>query len=157
LAGLADLYRDLGKLDEAREHIEAALAIVESIRTKVAGQELRASYFAAVQKYYRFLIDLLMRRHKERPDAGFAVAAFEASERARARGLLDLLAETGVNIRQGVEADLLAREAVLKKQLRASSDAQFQLLRGKHSEADASAIAKRLDDLLIEYQQLQAK
>ena len=79
--GIAGLERDRGNLAEARTQIETALTIIESLRSKVATHELRASYFATVQDYYRFNIDLLMRLHGRRQSEGFDAAALQASER----------------------------------------------------------------------------
>ena len=63
LYGLARVERSRGRLTEALGHIEPALEIVESLRGKVISQELRASYFAAVQDYYELSMDVLMRLH----------------------------------------------------------------------------------------------
>lgn len=93
LSSLAAVARDGGNLDEARGHIEATLGIVETLRGNVARRELRSSYTATFHGYYEFYIDLLMRLHRERPLGGFDAAALLASERARARGLLELLNE----------------------------------------------------------------
>src|SRR5262249_18005634 len=86
LANFANTERDLVKLDQARQHIETALAITESLRIKIASQQLRASYFATTQKYHEFNIDLLMQLHRLRPAEGNDAAALRANERARARG-----------------------------------------------------------------------
>jgi hypothetical protein len=43
-----------------------------------------------------------MRLHAANPTERFDVLAFESSERARARSLLELLTEAGAGIRQGV-------------------------------------------------------
>src|SRR5207248_11803952 len=93
LYNLAILARDLGNLPSALQQIEAALVIIESLRGKYTNQELRSSYFAAVQDYYQFYIDLLMRLHKLHPQEGRATLALQISERARARALLDMLTE----------------------------------------------------------------
>src|SRR5690606_28048942 len=102
---LAALQRDLNNLSEARAQIEAALAIIESLRSKVASQGLRTSYLASVQNYYERAIEILMRLDRERPAENLAAAALETSERARARTLVDLLSEIRADIRQGVPAE----------------------------------------------------
>ncbi|MBA3767873.1 MAG: tetratricopeptide repeat protein [Acidobacteria bacterium] len=79
LSNMAVLERDRGNLAEARRQIEAALTILESLRSKYTNQALRSSYFASVQGYYKFYIDLLMRQHKQRPADGFDGAALEVS------------------------------------------------------------------------------
>jgi hypothetical protein len=43
--------------------------------------------------------------------------ALQTSERARARSLLDMLAETQADIRQGVDSALLERERLVRQQL----------------------------------------
>ena len=149
--------RDGGNLSEARAQVEAALPLIESIRTDIAGQELRASYFASVQDYYELYIDLLMRLHKQNPTAGHAAAALQASERARARSLLELLTEARAEIRQGVDPILLERERILQRQLNAKADSQTRLLSRKHTEQEAAEVNKDIQALTTQYQGLQAQ
>ncbi|HLG14935.1 MAG TPA: CHAT domain-containing protein [Blastocatellia bacterium] len=154
---LARAERDRGDLIEARTRIEASLGIIETLRTKVASEELRASYFASVQERYEFYIDLLMRMQKQRPTGGFDVAALHASERARARSLLELLTEARADIRQGVDPTVLERERRLRELLNAKAERQMQLLSVKHTEEQAGAIARELSALATEYQALGAR
>jgi CHAT domain-containing protein len=114
---IAVAERDRGNLKAARTQIEAALKVVEDFRGKVIDQQLRTSYFTSVQKYYEFYIDLLMQLHKRQPSKGFSALALQASERARARSLLDLLNESQTDVRQGVDPKLLDREKDLQLQL----------------------------------------
>ena len=109
-------------LDGAREHIEAALQLAESVRGSVAG-DLRTSYLATVRPEYDLLVDILMRQHKNHPAAGFDAEALAVSERARARSLLDSLGESRLDIRQGVDPALLERERSLRATLRARAQA----------------------------------
>src|SRR5262249_41240096 len=71
LLGIAQVERKRGNLIQARQSIEQAIGIIESIRTDISNQELRASYFASRQEYYESYIDLLMEQHKQNPAAGF--------------------------------------------------------------------------------------
>src|SRR6185369_1573844 len=61
------------------------------VRNQVWRPDLRASYQAARQEQYAFLVDLLAERHRREPERGYGARAFAVSERARARSLLDLL------------------------------------------------------------------
>jgi hypothetical protein len=72
-------------LTEALNDIESSLKIIENLRTNIASPELRSSYFATVQEYYEFYIDLLMQLHKTNPNSGYDIKASEASERAITR------------------------------------------------------------------------
>lgn len=157
LVNFARLERDRNNLREALTRIEAAHEIIESLRTKIASQELRASYFETVQSYHELFIDILMRLHKQQPTAGYDGVALEASERRRARSLLELLAEVGTDIRQGVEPKLVERERSLQQQLNAKAQQQIQLLNGPHTEQQARVIAKEIKALGTEFQQVEAQ
>jgi CHAT domain-containing protein len=154
---LARAERDRGNLVEAQTRIETVLGIIESLRTKVASEDLRASYFASVQEQFEFYIDLLMRIQKQRPTEGFDAAALQASERARARSLLELVTEAQADIRQGVEPTLLARERSLRQSLNVKAERQRQLLGAKHTEEQAAAIAQELSTMTTEYQEIEAQ
>ncbi|HWN99455.1 MAG TPA: CHAT domain-containing protein [Blastocatellia bacterium] len=157
LAAIARLERDRGNLGEALNSIGAALNAVETLRTNVASQQLRASFFASVARYREFNIDLLMRRHKQRPLEGFDAAAFEASEKGRARSLLELLAEASAEIRQGVDPVLLERERTLRQTISDKAERQMRLLSGKHTEEQATAVSREINALTTEYEQIQGR
>lgn len=154
---IARVERDRGRLSEAQRGIESVLAIVETLRTKIASPDLRASYFSTVQQYYDFHIALLMQLHAQSPTAGHEMEAFRASEKARARSLLELLEEARADIRQGVDAGLLAREKALQDLLNAKAERQTRLLSGKHTTEQAAVLARELDALLHDYTQVQAR
>jgi len=157
LSQIARLESERGNLVEARNRIESALAAVESLRANVASQQLRASYFATVRQYHEFNIDLLMRLHKQHPAEGFDARAIQASEKARARSMLELLAEAGAEIRQGVDPSLVERERILRQSISEKADRQTRLLSGKHTDDEAAAAAKEMDALTTEYEQVQAR
>ena len=112
LYGLAQVERDRGNLAEAQLRMEESLNIIESLRGKVASQDLRATFLAQKQDYYEFYTDLLMRLHQREPLKGHDLAALQASERARARSLLELLAEARVDVEQGIAPELKQHERV---------------------------------------------
>jgi CHAT domain-containing protein/Tfp pilus assembly protein PilF len=151
---MAGAQRGLGELTDARVTIQSALSIVESLRTNVASQGLRASYLASVRQYYDLLVDVLMMLHRQRPSRGFAAEALAASERARARSLIDLLAEARADIRQGVDEALLSRERSFGQQLDAAAERQARLLSGKHTREEAAALDKELAALTNAYEEV---
>jgi tetratricopeptide (TPR) repeat protein len=103
LSDMARLERDRGNLVEARQRIEEALAQVEVVRSNVASSKLRTSFFALVQQYREFYIDVLMRLNNDKPSEQFERAAFNASETGRARSLLKLLTEASRKIHHGID------------------------------------------------------
>jgi tetratricopeptide (TPR) repeat protein len=157
LAGLARLERTRGNLIEARTHMETALTMVESQRRQLASPDLRTSFLASKENYYEFYVDLLMRLHQHQPSKGHDAEAVQASERARARSLLETLTEARADIRQGVDPVLLERERGLQQRLNAKSERLTQLLSGKHTEEQKAMAEKEVSDLLRQYQDVQAQ
>lgn len=157
LAHIARLERDRGNLAQARSRIDEAITAVESLRINVKSHHLRASFLASVREYYELNIDLLMSLHKQRPSEGFDAAALQASERGRVRSLLELLAETRAEIRQGIDPVLVERERNLRQMISDRAERQLRLLSGKHTQAQATAAAREINDLTDQYEQTQAR
>ena len=152
----ARLEAGQSRFTAAREDIDRALKIDEDVRATVVGQELRSSYFSTVLDQYDFRVALLMNLDRQFPGKGYGAQAFETSERARARSLLDLLTESGADIRQGVDPELLSRERTLSALLRAKAQRQIQSLATGTNVSQAAALEKDLQSLTMEYQELQA-
>jgi len=150
LYGMARAKSDVDDIVGASQLTEAALAIINTLRTNVASRDLRASYFASVQDLYKLHIDLLMRLHQRQPKAGFDVAALKTYEQARARSLIDMLAEANADIRQGVDPGLLARKLSLQQMLNAEADRQMRLFGGQHTEESAGAVRRKIEDLSMQ-------
>lgn len=157
LSDIARVERNQKRPGEAVAHIEASLAIVESTRQAITSQELRASYMTTKRSLYEFYIDLLMQMHKDHPSAGHQSIALQASERARARSLLDMLTEARADIRHGADPVLLDRERSLQQQLSIKSERLTKLLGGKHTEEQERAARKELEILLEEYKEVQTQ
>jgi CHAT domain-containing protein/Tfp pilus assembly protein PilF len=158
LYSMASVKRHQNNLPEALKNIEDSIKIIENLRTKIASPELRSSYFATVQDYYEFYIDLLMQLHKTNPKSGYDTKALEASERSRARSLLELLQESNANIREGISPDLLQQEKSLQQQLDAIEKQRIETMSSpnpnqtKIAEIDSQRLA-----LLEQNQQIQTQ
>jgi len=156
LYNLAHVQRDLNLLDESLAQIEASLKISESLRSKVASQDVRASYVASTHQYFELHADILMRLHQSRPTEGFAAIALEASEKARARSLLELLREAHTDIREGVDVSLLDQERRIGRELNTKAKLHPELiLSGKNDEAQA--VAREVDQLTSDYEEIETQ
>jgi CHAT domain-containing protein len=179
---IATNQRKLGKLEAALPNIEEAIKIVENIRGNVQSQDLRTSYFATVQGYYKFYIDVLMELHKKDPskicefttkdqntnkditikDKCKAVA-LHISERSRARGLVELLTEARANIRKGANPELLAEESRLqalinsKEKLRLEIVNNIDKINNPIYKARADKFKTEIDELISQQKQLETK
>ena len=149
--------RNRGNLAASQTAIESAIAIIESIRTKVINPDYRLAYFGKSQDDYAFYIDLLMRLHKQQPDAGYDGKALQANERARARSLLETLQEANADIRQGVDAALLQRERQTQGLLNARAQRQMELLSQPHPDAQATKIANEIETLINDLRQIETE
>jgi CHAT domain-containing protein len=77
----------------AQRYVQRAIDILEELRRKAVRPELQRYLLGSRQGLYEFLVDVLMDQHQRQPAAGYDIAAFAASEGARARSLLDSLGE----------------------------------------------------------------
>ena len=143
---IAHTYRDQGKLNTALEKINTAITIIEELRTKIGGEDLRASYFATVQSSYQLKIDLLMQLGRDEE-------AFETSEASRARTLLELLSESNIDIQQGADPQLLAQEKQLRQNLQAIEARRIQTLSKEHTIQQAESIDAESNDVFNQLDQ----
>ena len=157
LYNVASLERDLGQLDAARSHIEESIKAIEASRTKLLSQDLRASYIASLYQHYELYIDVLMRLDHRQPDSGFALAAWQASERGRARSLVELLLETATDVRQGIDADLWQRKRALEQKLNILTTRQAELLSSKADEAQITDMVRNVQLLTTQYEELKTE
>jgi CHAT domain-containing protein/tetratricopeptide (TPR) repeat protein len=157
LFGIARVERKRGNLAQARQIVEQAITLVESLRSNIVSQELRASYFASKQRSFETYIDVLMQMQKQSPAASLGAVALAVSERARARSLLELLKESRADIRQGVDSSLLERERTLQQRLNVKAAEQARLLNRKHTPEQAAAAAKELAASTNEYEEVQSQ
>jgi CHAT domain-containing protein/tetratricopeptide (TPR) repeat protein len=155
LRALAEVERARGNAVDALAYARDALDLNEALRRRITSPELRASYQGTVENGYELLIDLLMERHHAEPAGGHAAAAFHVSERARARVLLESLLEARVDLREGADPGLLARERVLQRQLRDASALLSRIL--ATGSGNRPAAAAEVDRLTNAYQELEAE
>lgn len=151
----AQLLYQRGQVENAQRKIEEAIKIVEELRTRLRAEELRTAYFATVQELYEFYIKLLMDQRDKHPE--LAAQAFQVSERARARGLLDLLVEARAEIRQGVDPALLTREQQLQEKLNAKADRLIKLKADPQKRDTAYDAEKEVNALQVELQSVESE
>ncbi len=155
---LARLERNRGNLSEALAYIDAALEIIEWVRAKAVTQEFRSTYLSSVQTYYEFKIDVLTRLAKHDPSKDYTASAFQVSEMARARSLLDTLIEANADIRQDISPGLIERERGIQQQLSAKAAEQMRILSGSEPSRDQlAAVEKQIEELSARYREVQAE
>ncbi len=152
LASMAALDSSTGELERAGAEISESLDLMERTRTSLARPDLRSLYFTTHHSYYEFAVDLYMRLDAGNKGAGYDRRAFDWSERARARALLDSLAKLRAEVskKAGPEAE---RGVLLRRQFNAQADRLVRLEGTATAAAQIKAARKKMDDLLEEYRQ----
>lgn len=124
--GLAVVQRDRGEVRKAKATIEQAIATVESVRASIISRQQRQSFFATVQDVYAEHVAILMHLNDKEPGKGFDGMALQASENAKARGLVECLAEANAGFGKEIPTEMIERRRTLEQQLakqEASADA----------------------------------
>ena len=154
---LARVAQEENDLPKALTHSQRSIDLIEAQRNRVIGQNWRSSYFAAVRRHFELHVDILMQLNGRSPGRGFDRLAFEASERGRARSLLELLMETQADIRRGVDQSLLDRERELRHRLSAKANYQMKALSSDFPEEQIAAIETEIRTLNADYDFVQAQ
>lgn len=145
-----------GRLDYALRDVQEAIRLSATVRSRVTIDEERASIFATAGSYYQFEIDLLMHLEKLHLGQAYATRAFEASESGRARSLLDLLAESHADLRQGVDPKLLADEKSIERSL-AAKEALRRKLAQSPDAAGEEQLTTEIAELSSRYDAVEAE
>jgi CHAT domain-containing protein len=115
-AGLARAHRARGALDKAAQALRAAVAEIERAGSSLALPERRAGFLADKWDAYAQLA--LVERAR-----GLPGAAFEVSERLRAREMLELLGRGRIAVAESPAGELVAREQDLRRRIAELNDA----------------------------------
>jgi CHAT domain-containing protein/tetratricopeptide (TPR) repeat protein len=108
---LAELEYRAGNLMAARDLVDQAIALIESLRSKVPSVALRATYYARKRRFFDLLTEIAM----VPTNPPNAAAGLLASELARGRSLLDQL--TGGAIAGVIPRELVDRRTNLRSQI----------------------------------------
>jgi CHAT domain-containing protein/tetratricopeptide (TPR) repeat protein len=168
----ARMLRHAGKLEEAGRDAAVAVAAVESLRSRLGSPELRAAFLGSQREAYEVQVEVLMGLDAVHPGQGFERRALEASERGRARSLLDVLRESGSGL-PGVTcrdcraewaaepaptavAALAGRRRDLERRLALRTDRRQGLL-GRVEGAEARALELEIERLMADLDTLDAE
>lgn len=143
------VFKELGKTDQTIGLLKEAIEVIEKLRGQLQLAEEKASFFKEKLEVYESLIELLIKLQNYQE-------AFNYAQKTKARAFLDLLSEAKVDVRQGIDSDLLHR----KREIEARLSFLQRKLQQAHSQAkkddkQIEAWKGELDSKFSEYQQLQ--
>jgi tetratricopeptide (TPR) repeat protein/CHAT domain-containing protein len=158
---LAMLERSQDRLKKARRHMSKALKVIDSLRIRINDPDMRATFSGSHSHYYEHYIDLLVQMSRKYPrtkyGAKYMAAAFQVSERSRARTLLEILAEARVDMSEGGDTELLRRERELQGLLSDKERERVQLLGNNPTLESVAALEEEVSELSGQIQQLRAR
>lgn len=157
IEGMMRLNVSRNQWEEAEKWIEPVLRIVESSRAEIVLPDLRTSYFALRQNYYELAIEILMKLDERSPHQGYAMRALEVHERGQARTLVDLLRESGADVRGGVPAELLAGERKTRELLNNKIERRIRLQSNSGDTKALTAVNLEIDRLSRDYEQVETQ
>ncbi|WP_124538238.1 CHAT domain-containing protein [Piscinibacter terrae] len=121
-ADLGQWHEKAGRDDEAIAFYQRAIDVIEATRRNIAAEAAKIGFISDKQQVYQRLMQLRLKR-------GQVAQAFELSEQARARALLDILATRDWT--QALDAQVAQRGELLKLVETQESEARLAILQDK--------------------------
>jgi len=149
--------RQAGRIADSRDHIEKSIQLADSLRRSVLNQNMRASYFASIHSCYDELMLLFMQQHYQKPDAGYDRLALQTSENSRGRSLLEMLNEGRVDLRSGINPNLLEREWEIKQRLNDKEKQRQRMLKDEPNTDKLRPLEAEIRTLLTEYEDIEIR
>ena len=124
---IGNAYKKQDRIKEALQNYQNSIAVIESIRSSISLEELKASYLGSDKRIdaYQNSIDVLANQSIVLSDRALGIEAFNYLERAKARAFLDSFEVAEVNVSQGIDMALANREKEIMRQI---SQSYTQLL-----------------------------
>lgn len=156
LYNMAVVEEALGNLENALSHVKECYDTIEILRSQVVSPDLRASYYASVRKYAELYIDLQMRLGQAKDDKSAPERAFEISEHAHSRSLLEVLGEATAQISQGVNPSLLEQKQILEQKLNKQALIRMQLIENPDPR-ELEIVEREIRELTTSYRELETQ
>ena len=144
LYGIAKVEFEQQNLANARDRVEEAIRIVESLRNRVSARQLQMNYFASKQDVYALAIDVRIRLYKSTESEADLEAALSISESARARSLIDLLAQARIGPNKGMSKKDAGDYQRLEREISELSQTHLRL-RGVGAKEAAADVGLKLN------------
>jgi CHAT domain-containing protein len=153
LSMLGLVYAGTEEWQKSIDCFDESVQVIENLRDRTQNQQLRMSFIEQIQFYYVNYIRVLMKLHQLKPNQGYDRKAFEISEKARARGLLNLLNQTTYFKYADTPLELSSENIKIQ-----SIYAELlQELRQTKDETRKSEIVGRLEDIVRQKREIENK
>lgn len=150
---------DLARLDSMEKRDESALRLAresvvigESFSSDVLNSRVKSTYFSSIYNRYELYIELLMRMANRLGDKDYEILALQASEKARARSMLETLRLSGSHFTKDAKPEFVQREKEITVTLNLKADMVTDVL---SSGTDASKVESLSGEMNVLYHELE--
>ena len=154
---LAKLDASENHNDEALKNIRESLYFTENLYSEVINAKLKQTYFSNSYDRYELYINLLMKMHKQSPDENYAIQALQATEKSRARSMLENLSLSEANFTKDADAETVKREKEIRSSLNTKADKLTDLLSKNADKAETEKTSNEINELEHELEEIKAK
>jgi CHAT domain-containing protein len=151
-AGMARTYADMGDLEKAIGYYGAAFERLEFIQSQASVEEVKIDVQAGAMYVYREFPRLLLDSYRRSGNQKLFRAAFEYSERLRARSFLALFRRSTMLGAQGDVGSLLTQEEPIRRRV---SEIHRKLRAPKLDAEEERRLLAELDRLRTDWQAMQ--
>ncbi len=157
LYNLANLAASENKPDTALELAKQSIEVTEHLSSEVLNSKLKSTYFSNVFDRYELYINLLMKMHQTSSNATYVVEALRATEKSRARLMLEKLSLSEANFTKDADTETVRREKEIRVLLNSKADKLTDLLSKKVEKSETDKISNEINELDNELETLKAK
>ena len=150
---LAGTLAEEGNTQEAIVLYAATVDQLEKLRRNVGTFQLASAFLAKSSDVYHSVVNLLAERAKDEPTTG--ALAYRYLEMGRARSFIDMLVESGIDVRKGADPDLLRQEKFLLARISSISNTILTELRTGAPPERIQALREKLQTTETDYHRLQ--
>jgi len=137
-----------GQYSEGLVLSQRALDLVESERGVLPRRDLKAHQTAIRLRFYENHLSLLFDAHRQNPSSGYRAQAFALSDWLRARNLIDLIRESGVDLDQDLDPELRREERDLRWELAEADYRRTTLQAQKANPAQVRKLEREIGELV---------
>jgi CHAT domain-containing protein len=156
LQNLAKLGYLEGNDSDALKKLEESIEITDYLSANTVNSKLRSTSFSGIFDRYELYIRLLMKMHERNPTRNYAVKALQASEKSRARNLLENLSLSEANFVSDADAETVRREKEIRVLLDTKADRLTNLLSDNAEKEVADKISGEINELEHELEAIKA-
>lgn len=154
---LAKIDISQGNEENSLKSVKNSIELTENLYSNVLNSKLKSTYFSNVFDRYELLINLLMKMHERFPIEGYDMQALQASEKSRARSLLETLRMSEANFTKDADPELVQKEKETRTLLNLKADKLTELLSSNADKAETDKLDNEINSLQNELEDIKGK